>query len=90
MSQLYSQSWRELVPDEEFETADAYDKARQELQAAEKSRAFDAAAIEASSDIERQPTTWFRKSNYMMSAIHMDHILMHKVFLRKDEQGSIS
>jgi adenosine deaminase CECR1 len=61
MSHLYSQSWREVVPDEEFETADAYDKARQELQAAEKSRAFDAAAIEASSDIERQANDLVQK-----------------------------
>ena len=61
MAQLVEESWRNAVRGEEYESVDAYDKARRELRAAERSRAFDAEAIATSSDIEKQATELVRK-----------------------------
>lgn len=54
MSQQSKQTWRAIISDEEFESNDAYEKAREALQAAERSITFDANAISASSDVEKQ------------------------------------
>ena len=61
MPQLVEESWRNAVRGEEYESVDAYEKARRELRAAERSRAFDAEAIATSSDIEKQATELVRK-----------------------------
>ena len=61
MPQLVEESWRNAVRGEEYESVDAYEKARRELRAAERSRAFDAEAIATSSDIEKQATELVQK-----------------------------
>lgn len=48
------QNWKLAVTHREFDTSDAYYRAREELQAEEKSRSFDAALTASSSNIEKQ------------------------------------
>jgi adenosine deaminase CECR1 len=61
MSQQYQQTWRAIIGDEEFESTAAYDKAREALQAAERNITFDAEAISASSDVEKQASEVLRQ-----------------------------
>jgi adenosine deaminase CECR1 len=61
MPQISRQNWSLALRDGEYESVDAYDKAREELQAAEKKRAFDAEAIATSSDVEKQATELVQK-----------------------------
>lgn len=61
MSQQSVQDWRAVIQDGKFESVAAYDKARGALQAAEKSRAFDAEAYATSSDIENEANELVRK-----------------------------
>lgn len=61
MSQLSPQAMRAILHGSDYETEEAYDKAREVLEAAEKSRAFDAEAISASSDVEKQANDLVQK-----------------------------
>jgi adenosine deaminase CECR1 len=61
MSQLSPRAMRAILQGNDYETEEAYDKARQMLEAAEKSRAFDAEAIAASSDVEKQASDLIQK-----------------------------
>ena len=55
------QNWRAAISNQEFETPEAYNKARESLQAAERARAFDAEVIGKSSDIEKEATELVQK-----------------------------
>ena len=61
MAQLSPQNWSAVARDGGYESVEAYDKARGEIQAAEKKRAFDAEAIATSSDVEKQASELVQK-----------------------------
>jgi adenosine deaminase CECR1 len=61
MAQLSQEDRRSVVCGEEYESVDAYDKARRELQEAEKNLAFDAEVITTASDIENQAAEMVQK-----------------------------
>jgi adenosine deaminase CECR1 len=55
------QHWRALISNRDFETPEAYGKALENLQAAEKAIAFDAEVTASSSSIEKQAAVLVRK-----------------------------
>jgi len=55
------QGWRAAISERDFETQTAYDKAREELQAAERAIAFDADVVATSSGIEKEAVEIIQK-----------------------------
>jgi len=58
---LSQPNWRTAINDREFESAAEYNKAREDLQAAERAIAFDAETVATSSDIEKQASALVQK-----------------------------